>query len=206
MYCIYTYIYVLYIICSHPRYTHLFLLFLYLLATWNIHLASIPFGAQRPSSVTSVQLRWSFLPAPVDRNGMRCMWSCCHMHLWMSHAKSINGYCMQILSGWIMKYDTVDRRNPANHLGCKKPCRSWDKLPISWCRISSMILEEWWLIVAVSLKASNVDPRPKLMLRLVDQSSSLSMILAELFFFEQNTIRFIWRCFLRMFRIYPPGN
>ena len=23
-----------------------------------------------------------------------------------------------------------------HHLGCKKPCKSWDKLPINWCRIS----------------------------------------------------------------------
>ena len=93
-----------------------------------------------------------------------------------------------------------------HHLGCKKPCKSGDKLPINWCRISSMILEEWWLILGVSLKASNVDPRPKLMLRLVDQSYSLSMILAELLFFEQNTIRFILEMVLGMFRIYPPGN
>ena len=26
---------------------------------------------------------------------------------------------------------TVDGRNPANHLGCKKPCKQWDKLPTS---------------------------------------------------------------------------
>ena len=32
--------------------------------------------------------------------------------------------------------DTVDGKNPANHLGCMKPCKSWDKLPINWCRIS----------------------------------------------------------------------
>ena len=25
--------------------------------------------------------------------------------------------------------DTVDGRNPANHLGCRKPCKKWDKLP-----------------------------------------------------------------------------
>ena len=29
-------------------------------------------------------------------------------------------------------------RNPANHLGCIKPCKYWDKLPINWCRISSI--------------------------------------------------------------------
>ena len=26
---------------------------------------------------------------------------------------------------------TVDGRNPANHLGCLKPCKQWDKLPTS---------------------------------------------------------------------------
>ncbi len=26
---------------------------------------------------------------------------------------------------------TVDGRNPANHLGCKKPCKYWDELPTS---------------------------------------------------------------------------
>ena len=25
-----------------------------------------------------------------------------------------------------------------HHLGCIKPCKSWDKLPINWCRISSI--------------------------------------------------------------------
>ena len=35
--------------------------------------------------------------------------------------------------------DTVDGRNPANHcLGCIKPWKSWDKLPINWCKISSI--------------------------------------------------------------------
>jgi len=40
---------------------------------------------------------------------------------------------------------TVDGRNPAplmeeilHHLGCIKPCKSWDKLLINWCRISSI--------------------------------------------------------------------
>ena len=36
--------------------------------------------------------------------------------------------------------NTVDGRNPANHLGCVKPCQWWDKLPVNWvdgCRISS---------------------------------------------------------------------
>ena len=33
---------------------------------------------------------------------------------------------------------TVAQRNPANHVGCKTPCKSWDKLHlhINWCRIS----------------------------------------------------------------------
>jgi len=26
---------------------------------------------------------------------------------------------------------TVDGRNPANHLGCIKPCKEWEKLPTS---------------------------------------------------------------------------
>ena len=34
--------------------------------------------------------------------------------------------------------NTVDGRNPANHLGCIKPCKEWDKPPINWCRISSI--------------------------------------------------------------------
>ena len=25
-----------------------------------------------------------------------------------------------------------------HHLGCIKPCKEWDKLPINWCRISSI--------------------------------------------------------------------
>ncbi len=27
-----------------------------------------------------------------------------------------------------------------HHLGCIKPCKQWDKLPINWCRISSWFL------------------------------------------------------------------
>ena len=27
---------------------------------------------------------------------------------------------------------------PNNHLGCIKPCKDWDRLPINWCRISSI--------------------------------------------------------------------
>ena len=33
-----------------------------------------------------------------------------------------------------------------HHLGCIKPCKSWDKLPINWCRIlsiNSMIVDKW---------------------------------------------------------------
>ena len=26
-----------------------------------------------------------------------------------------------------------------HHLGCTKPCKSWDKLPINWCRISEPV-------------------------------------------------------------------
>ena len=34
--------------------------------------------------------------------------------------------------------DTVDGRNPANHQGCMKPYKQWEKLPINWCRISAI--------------------------------------------------------------------
>ena len=27
---------------------------------------------------------------------------------------------------------------PNNHLGCVKPCKEWEKLPINWCRISAI--------------------------------------------------------------------
>ena len=37
----------------------------------------------------------------------------------------------------ILKH-TVDGRNPANHLGCRKPCEYLDKLPINWSRVSSI--------------------------------------------------------------------
>ena len=33
--------------------------------------------------------------------------------------------------------DTVDGRNPAPP-GMYKPCKQWDKVPINWCRISSI--------------------------------------------------------------------
>ena len=35
-------------------------------------------------------------------------------------------------------FNTVDGRNPANHLGSTKPCKRMDILPINWCRISSI--------------------------------------------------------------------
>ena len=71
-----------------------------------------------------------------------------------------------------------------------------------------ILLEEWWLIVGVSLKASNVGQCPTyhLMLCLVDQSYSLSLILVELLFFEQKHHSLYLEMFLGMFRIYPPGN
>ena len=34
------------------------------------------------------------------------------------------------------RFPTVDGKKIRHHLGCKKPCKSWDKLPINWCRIS----------------------------------------------------------------------
>ena len=37
----------------------------------------------------------------------------------------------QPLISSIVQYNTVDGRNPANHLGCLKPCKQWDKLPTS---------------------------------------------------------------------------
>ena len=36
--------------------------------------------------------------------------------------------------------DTVDGRNPANHLTCMKPCKYWNMSHINWCRISSINL------------------------------------------------------------------
>ena len=33
---------------------------------------------------------------------------------------------------------------PNNHLGCMKPCKSWDKLPINWCTISSINSISFW--------------------------------------------------------------
>ena len=41
--------------------------------------------------------------------------------------------------------DTVDGKHPANHLGCIKPCKQWDKLPVNWCRVSSIncIMSRW---------------------------------------------------------------
>ncbi len=42
---------------------------------------------------------------------------------------------------WFSKrllYIPVDGWNPANHLGCIQPCKSWDKLSTNWCRISSI--------------------------------------------------------------------
>ena len=32
-----------------------------------------------------------------------------------------------------------------HHLGCIKPCKSWDKLPINWCRILSINSYSVWL-------------------------------------------------------------
>ena len=35
--------------------------------------------------------------------------------------------------------DIVDGSEiPNNHLGCIKPCKWWEKLPINWCRISAI--------------------------------------------------------------------
>ena len=36
------------------------------------------------------------------------------------------------------QHHTVDGRNPANHLGCVISCKWWNKLPINWCKISSI--------------------------------------------------------------------
>ena len=32
----------------------------------------------------------------------------------------------------------MDQISGDHHLGCIKPCKYWDKLPINWCRISSI--------------------------------------------------------------------
>jgi len=44
------------------------------------------------------------------------------------------------LSKTVGRVDTyillVVKKSQNNHLGCIKPCKKWDKLPISWCRIS----------------------------------------------------------------------
>jgi len=32
---------------------------------------------------------------------------------------------------------------PNNHQGCTKTCKQWDKLPINWCRISSINSIVW---------------------------------------------------------------
>ena len=36
---------------------------------------------------------------------------------------------------------------PNNHLGCLKPCQYWYKLPINWCRISSIDSIVWKLLL-----------------------------------------------------------
>ena len=43
----------------------------------------------------------------------------------------------RIMSLWVIQYCWWFR-NPANHLGCTKPCKRRDILPIKWCRISSI--------------------------------------------------------------------
>ena len=35
-------------------------------------------------------------------------------------------------------YDTVEGSEILHHMGCTKPCKTLDKLPINWCRISSI--------------------------------------------------------------------
>ena len=37
-----------------------------------------------------------------------------------------------------MYYDVLLMEEILHHLGCIKPCKSWDKLLINWCRISSI--------------------------------------------------------------------
>ena len=39
--------------------------------------------------------------------------------------------------GFFKEVPTVDGRNHI-HVGCIKPCKSWDKVPTDWCRISSI--------------------------------------------------------------------
>ena len=55
---------------------------------------------------------------------------------WIERIKwSITGSnsCLHVMH---LLSDTVDERNPANHLGCIKPCKWWEIYHINWCRIS----------------------------------------------------------------------
>ena len=48
------------------------------------------------------------------------------------------GKGISFASAHCKSFPSVDGRNPANHLGCTKPCKSWDKLSINWWRILSV--------------------------------------------------------------------
>ena len=46
--------------------------------------------------------------------------------------------------------DTVDGRNPANHLGCRKPCIQWDKLPTSTGEFTGFLNHQQHLMLPTS--------------------------------------------------------
>ena len=59
----------------------------------------------------------------------------------VNNNKSLNEFWA--LSGgnqWRLNYTLNIRlmEEILHHLGCINPCKSWDKLPINWCRISSI--------------------------------------------------------------------
>ena len=87
-------------------------------------------------------------------------------------------YCASLVSGAeiFLKVDVEgaevtldrDRRNSGSvfvvlllmedilhHLGCMKPCKWWDKLPINWCRISSINSMYIWSIRSIDFIDSN---------------------------------------------------
>ena len=52
--------------------------------------------------------------------------------LWqIKHPENLSSVKLVELSGLLIE-------EILHHLGCKKPCEWWDKLPINWCRISSI--------------------------------------------------------------------
>ena len=48
--------------------------------------------------------------------------------------------------------DTVDGRNPANHLLHMKSYETWDILNINWCKISSINGSNWLMLTPFETK------------------------------------------------------